>query len=404
MKKQCFIGLLLLSIVFATSSNAQQVTIYTEEFPPFNFTEKGKITGVSAEVVRHVLTGTGIRYQIRSLPWEQAYRLAQAETDTLIFSISRNSAREALFKWIGILTPTTYSVMALKSRSDVKIDRLEDMKKYKVGTTTDDIVESWLLGKGFSAKDLFRTSGDNAALKNFKNLLNNRIDLWPFPDAVAYYIVRQEGHSDPESLLKKTFPIQELSGGFYMAASLDTSDAIVMKISQALKKFKQTDNYYKILAHWGVDAMGLKTDAPIVKLIYAFRNFSKISTVGYLAADKISAHRNGGLYRKEMREQFEEAYVASFEQWREKYAQMQDKVDALIIGDISDITGWNAEKARQFVHSQTKIPTGCVIGAVTDYAMFGYDDEDFIINMKIASNLGRAVPNSYLSKAARVIR
>ena len=402
--KKGLICLLLLSTMFTSHLNALELTIYTEDFPPFNFTEKGKITGVSTEVVQHVLADTGLQYQIISLPWDQSYSLAQKSADTLIFSISRNSKREALFKWIGILTPTTYSIMTLNSRTDIKIARLEDIKKYKVGTTTDDIVESWLLGKGFSTSDLFRSSGSNAALKNFRNLLNRRIDLWPFPDAVAYFIARQEGHSDPDQLFKKAFPISELSGGYYMAASLETSDAVVQQISQALKKFKQSDDYFKILAHWGVDAMGGRTDAPIAKLIYAFRNFNRIITVGYLATDRISAHRNGGLYRKEMREQFEENYVATFDQWCEKYKQMQSEVDALIIGDIAGIKGWDNGKARQQIQSLTKIPTGCVMSGLTEYAMLGFDDDAFIINMKIANSLGRAVPNSYLRKASRIIQ
>jgi polar amino acid transport system substrate-binding protein len=402
--KKGLICLLLLSAMFTVHVNAQKLTIYTEDFPPFNFTEKGKITGVSTEVVQHVMADTGIQYQIISLPWDQSYSLAQKRADTLIFSISRNSKREALFKWIGILTPTTYSVMALSSRADIKIARLEDMKKYKVGTTTDDIVESWLLGKGFSKSDLFRSSGSNAALKNFRNLLNKRIDLWPFPDAVAYFIARQEGHSDPGQLFRKAFPISELSGGYYLAASPETSDAVVMKISQALKKFKQSDDYFKILAHWGVDAMGGKTDAPIAKLIYAFRNFNRIITVGYLATDKISAHRNGGLYRKEIREQFEENYVATFDQWCEKYKQMQSEVDALIIGDTTDIKGWDDGKAQQQILSFTKIPTGCVSGPLAQYAVFGFDDDSFIINMKIADTLGLAMPNSYIRKASRIMQ
>jgi hypothetical protein len=126
--------------------------------------------------------------------------------------------------------------------------------------------------------------------------------------------------------------------------------------------------------------------------------------VGYLATDKISAHRNAGLYRKEMREQFEEAYVGTFEQWCEKYKQMQSQVDALIIGDITDIKGWNDEKARRQTQSLTKIPTGCVLGALTDYAMFGFDENAFIINMKIANGLDRALPKSYIRKASRIIQ
>lgn len=396
----CFMCILLMLTGLA---DAQQVTVYTEEFPPFNFTEKGKITGVSAEVVQHVMAGTEIDYQIISLPWDQAYSLVQKENNSLIFSIGRTSSRESLFKWIGILTPTTYSVMGLKSRSDIKINSLEDLKKYKIGTTKDDIVESWLIDNGFSPTELLRTSGEHAALKNFKNLLNKRIDLWPFPDAVAYYIVRRQGHSAPESLLSKVFALEELSGGYYIAASLNTRDSIVSKVSDALKKFKQTDDYFKILAHWGVDAVDMKTDAPIAKLIYAFKNFNRIVTVGYLATDKISAHRHGGLYRKEIREEFVEEYVHTFDQWREKYIQLQDMVDALIIGDVSGIKGWSDRAARQTAHSRTTIPTGCTRGELIDYAIFGFDGDNFVINKSIAGNLKKPIPKSCIAKAVRVI-
>jgi polar amino acid transport system substrate-binding protein len=403
MKQSVICLLLFLSIILAGNVDAQKLNIYTEEFPPFNFTEKNKITGVSTEIVRQVMDNTGIPYQIKSLPWKQTYQQAQEEPNSLIFSISRNQSREKLFKWIGIITPTSYFVMALKSRKDIKINSLEDMRKYKIGTTMDDIVESWLISKGFDTSELHRTSGDNATLKNFKNLLNNRIDICPFPDAVAYHIVRMEGHNNPGLLLNKAFPIQELSGGYHMAASLKTPDSVVVQISQALRRFKQSDDYFKILAHWGVDAMAVKTDAPIAKLVYTLKNFNRIVTIGYLAVDKMSAHRNGGLYRKEMTEEFQEAYVSTFGQWRKQYEKMQSEVDALIIGDIKGIKGWNATKAQEVVQTSTKIPTGCVLGAVSSYAMFSFDEGAFLINKKITQNIIETIPKSYIKKASMII-
>jgi polar amino acid transport system substrate-binding protein len=401
--KRFTICLLLLSVIIVGNANALILNIYTEEFPPFNFTEKGKITGVSTEIVRHVMAYTGIQYQIKSLPWQETFRRAQVEPNSLIFSISRNKSREKKFKWIGIIVPTSYFVMALKSRTDIKIESLEDMKKYKIGTTVDDIVESWLIGKGFDTGTFLRSNGENATLKNFMNLVNNRTDICPFPDAVAYHIVRKAGHTNPNLLIKKTFPIQELSGGYHIAAGLKTPDSVIARISQALREFKQSDNFYKILAHWGVDATGVKTDAPVAKLVYALKTFNRILTVGYIAGDKMSAHRNGGLYRKEVREKFQEAYVRTFDQWLKQYAKMQNKVDALIIGDIKGIKGWNDTKARDFVQTSTKIPTGCLSGTVSDYAMFGYDEDNFVINNKIAKSIIETIPRSYIKKANRII-
>lgn len=197
--------LIAVSVVMVIPANAQKLTIYTEEFPPYNFTESKKITGVSTEVVTKVMRSAGYSYTIKNRPWVEAYSSALEQSNTLIYSISRNKDREKLFKWVGVLTPTTYSVLSLRSRQDIKINRLEDMKNYKIGTTADDVVELWLIGKGFPKGDLFSANGDNAAMKNFKNLLNNKIDVWPFPDAVAYHIVRQQGHSKVEVSLKRRY-------------------------------------------------------------------------------------------------------------------------------------------------------------------------------------------------------
>ncbi len=140
----------LLLFLFAFQAQAVDLRVYTEEFPPFNFTQDKQITGVSTEVVTRVLEIAGLSARIKSLPWKDAYRLAQRQKNTLIYSISRRKEREKLFKWIGVVTPTTYSVIALTSRKDIHIRRLADLKKYKIGTTEDDVVERWLLSKGFA--------------------------------------------------------------------------------------------------------------------------------------------------------------------------------------------------------------------------------------------------------------
>jgi hypothetical protein len=98
-----------------------------------------------------------------------------------------------------------------------------------------------------------------------------------------------------------------------------------------------------------------------------------------------------------------EAYARTFDQWRRQYVQMQDKVDALLIGDISGIKNWDHEAAKRITQTLTKIPTGCVKGSLADYAMFGYNKYDFIINRKIAKNLERPLPNSYIAKATKII-
>ncbi len=245
----CIVSIFISSLAQAT----EKVTVYTEEFPPFQYTENGTIIGASAEIVQAVLNIAGIEYEIKSFPWARSYGLVQKEANTLIFSISRRPAREELFKWVGIIVPARYSVFSLQSQKDVQVNSLDDIAKYKIGTTIDDARETYLVNKGFELKMFDRSSGNRANISNYRKLKRNRIDLWPMPDAVAFYISRAEGDT-PENILHRAFPLQEISiGGYYLAASLTTSDKIFQKIQNTLRFFKETPEYKTILTDWGVN-------------------------------------------------------------------------------------------------------------------------------------------------------
>lgn len=159
-----------------------------------------------------------------------------------------------MFKWVGIITPSRHSVFALGSRTDINIETLEDLKKHIIGTTIGDAREAYLLNNGFEEGELQRVGGDNANETNYKKLKRGRIDLWPMSEPVAHYIVAQAG-DDPGKEIRKVFLFEEMStGGYYIAASLQTPDEIVSKIRVALEEFKKTSEYKDILEKWGLDA------------------------------------------------------------------------------------------------------------------------------------------------------
>lgn len=397
------LGLLCLILTFAGPVCAQTLTIYTEEFPPYNFTQNGRITGVSTEVVKQVLAGAGFKSKIISLPWAQSYEIAQKKENALIYSISRRRNREKLFKWIGVLTPSTYSVFGLNDRSDVNVKTLEDLKRYKIGTTIDDARESYLLGKGFTLSDFDRVGGDNAHLQNLKKLMNRRIDVWPMPDAVAYFTVKQEGHDNPAKVIKKLLPLDELSGGYYLAASLKTSDQVVNRITKALEDFVQTEACNAIIKDWGLSASGVIEFAHAHKLIYAIKYFKRVDRIGFLAGDTPSSRKDGEWFRRGIREEIIERYTRTFDEWQESFTEMQSQVDVLILGNNSGIKGWNSTSAKEIALAQSSIPTGCVMDWMADYAFIGYTKGNLILNKKIAKHLQIEFPDSFVKKAVRII-
>ncbi len=404
MKKIAIVSLfILLSASIAQLAFAQQLTIYTEEFPPFNFSQEGKISGVSTEVVQRVLSDAGFKAKFVSLPWEQAYGQVQQKENALIYSISRRPNRENLFKWVGILTPTTYSVFGLASRKDIRVNKLEDLKKYRIGVVKDDAREQYLLGKGFQLSDFKRIGGKDPQNKNLKKLISNQIDVWPMPDAVAYYVAKQQGHDNPAGLLRKVYPLNELSGGYYLAASLGTSDQVVARVAAALENFKKEQAYQGILDNWGLSSAGVVEFAHVSKLAYAIKFFSRMDRIGFLAADTTSSHKDAQWLRRGVREEVIERYVGTFEEWQKSFIEMQSQVNVLILGNNSGIAGWDNDTARNIAESNTKITTGCVMEWMADYSVIGYSKGNLLLNRKIAEKIGINFPRSFVKKASMII-
>ena len=83
------------------NSWAIDIEIYTENWPPLNFENGGKITGFTTDIVREIQRRTKIKGEIKLLPWKRAYFNALNKKNALIYSIVRNPQREGLFRWVG---------------------------------------------------------------------------------------------------------------------------------------------------------------------------------------------------------------------------------------------------------------------------------------------------------------
>ena len=57
-------------------SSETALTIYTEEFPPYNFLQKGKVVGVNAEIVAMACEMAKIKCTFALFPWKRAMTLS----------------------------------------------------------------------------------------------------------------------------------------------------------------------------------------------------------------------------------------------------------------------------------------------------------------------------------------
>ena len=155
---------------------AQALTLVTEENPPFNYIEQGKVVGLSTEIVSELGKRSGVPLQIKSMPWEQAYLAAQRDKETCIYSTARLENRERLFTWIG---PIATNQWVLIGKSDFAgLAKVEEARKYRVGVVAKDAKIEFLMSKGVT--DLREVSEDGLVPPRLMLARDdpNRLDLW----------------------------------------------------------------------------------------------------------------------------------------------------------------------------------------------------------------------------------
>lgn len=227
---------------------AEPVRVLTEEFPPYNYTDQGRITGLGTEVVEAVLRELGMQGQFQSLPWARAYETAINSPGVLLYSVVRTSEREKLFKWVGVIAPADYHLFALAGR-DIRLTSLEDAKRWQIGTVQQSVGEQYLLAQGFQKGQNLQSSVRNEL--NFEKLQQGRIDLWIMNRLTAYQLIRQVGH-EPTKTLQDVLRIDALSsqGGYYMAFGAQTPDAMVERFRRGLQAIVRNGTYDQIQRKW----------------------------------------------------------------------------------------------------------------------------------------------------------
>lgn len=235
-----FLVLIFLCFHLSFSTIAKNFKIYTEDFPPYNYSNKGEISGISTEIVREILRRLNHPDTIKIAPWSQAYRLILENDYIILYSTTRTPLREDLFKWVGPLVPNNTAFFA-RTVSGVSINTLDDARKVgRIGVYMDDFGETLLNGKGF--KNL-RSVPDNKL--NVSDLANGKIDLWIINELTGNYMAKEAKLTDK---IEKVFDVQK--DFMFIAFSKNTPDSIINLWQQTLDNIKDDGTYAQIFSTW----------------------------------------------------------------------------------------------------------------------------------------------------------
>lgn len=226
MKKFVACMLMAVGALTAATGMAQELTVVTEDWRPYNYREGDEIKGVSTEIVKKVLAQSGIKNTISVLPWARAYDMAQKDPNTMIYTIIRIPQREKLFKWVRPLgNGGTTSLYRLKDKESVNPKTVEEARAFSIVANNDSMDHTWLKDNGFTK--LQTPAKVELSLRMFFS--GERVDLIAFDDSVIDEEFKKFGFD--KSKVVKVLPLFKTPP--YMAVSLSTSDELLARLQKA---------------------------------------------------------------------------------------------------------------------------------------------------------------------------
>ncbi len=120
------------------------------------------------------------------------------------------------------------------------------------------------------------------------------------------------------------------------------------------------------------NATGMVEVALVPQLLEYLQPLADGSKLAYLAADVMTARKEGMHYRQRFDLEMIERYVNNFSQWKAQYQSLQSECDILIVGNHAGINDWDEAQAMAHIQSRTRVPTGALYDFMARYALISY--------------------------------
>jgi polar amino acid transport system substrate-binding protein len=183
-----------------------ELTIEAEISPPESEQVDGEMSGITGEMLKRALARAAVSATISPVPWQRAYSDALANPMTCAYPTSVTDERLPLFKWVGPLTRNDW-VLVGTTDADIKLDRVEDAKRYRIG--------------------VYQIESVNSNELNLTRLEAGRIDLWAASVYTVWY-ERQRGVTN----LRVVLPFRSVT--LSLACNKAVPDEIVARLNQAV--------------------------------------------------------------------------------------------------------------------------------------------------------------------------
>jgi polar amino acid transport system substrate-binding protein len=230
------------------AAHATELEALTESLAPLSYEANGRVVGFSSELLDMMAAEARFTVKQQVLPWHRAYEMVGRQRNTLIYSLVRAPEREALFQWVGPISPRRMLLYKHRDRTDIAVKSLDDARAYRIGVTLESAAARSLTQQGFPRANNQQAQAPGLDLglndqMNLKKFMARRLDLLVMLDWAAMYSARVEG-LDPEDL--QPVLVLDDSNSYWYGVSLSTPPDVAVKLNAALQRIKSDGRYQQL--------------------------------------------------------------------------------------------------------------------------------------------------------------
>lgn len=237
----CLIGMLMIT----GSAQARKLLVVGEVFPPFEFYNKDVPVGIDVEIIESIFKKMGIAYEIRLMPFEEAWALIEQGKADAVFSTSRKLAREP-FVWYPKedMWVSEFRFFVRKDKKKPNFRGYADAKGLKVGVTKGNTYNPAF----WDAKLTLVEAPDLTT--SMQELAKGEVDLVPADRIVGRYtltLTKLLDQIEPYDtvLFTKGYPMP-----FAKKSDYPKLKEVAERFEVELTAFKKSGAYVRILAKW----------------------------------------------------------------------------------------------------------------------------------------------------------
>ena len=215
--------------------------LVTENFPPLNMPNNGasfarndRVSGFATDIVRQLFDVSGHTVQFTLMSdWDKAFNTARDTSGYGVYSTFRTPQREDKFQWVGPLYEEEWVILVPKN-SELSINSLEELKKYKVGSYKFDAITDYL-----REHQIEITPAKSDAV-NLVKLKLGKIDLWASSSLTGPYVA-----ANFNLPIKRAYKFNVST--LWLAMNKETDPAVVAELNQHLKEMHRQGEVQRLI-------------------------------------------------------------------------------------------------------------------------------------------------------------